>query len=156
MGHFLSPVRVFCKEQELGRQRLDMIVDRVQVVEVKATQHLSPIATRQLLNYSRATNLDAGLLHHFGGTASVFRLIATRSKGQIEPLLEALTAEQSSGGDGWQAYTRFCLGASALSVPISENRTTLHLDAASPTIFPEDPLQISQFGPEFVYHIRVA
>ena len=32
MGHFLSPVRVFCKEQELGTQRLDMIVDRVLAV----------------------------------------------------------------------------------------------------------------------------
>jgi hypothetical protein len=32
MGHFLSPVRVFYKEQELGTQRLDMIVGRVLVV----------------------------------------------------------------------------------------------------------------------------
>jgi GxxExxY protein len=102
-GHAVAreaSVRVFYKEQELGTQRLDMIVDRVLVVEVKSTQHLSPVATRQLLNYLRATNLEVGLLLHFGRTASVFRLIATHSKGQIEPLLESLAAEQSSGSDG--------------------------------------------------------
>jgi hypothetical protein len=77
-----------------------MIVDRVLVVELKSTQHLSPVATRQLLNYLRATNLDVGLLLHFGPKASVFRLIATHSKGQIEPQLEPLTATQTPVGDG--------------------------------------------------------
>jgi GxxExxY protein len=89
-----AAIRVYYKEHELGTQRLDMIVDRVLVVEVKSTQHLSPVATRQLLNYLCATTLDAGLLLHFGPKASVFRLIATRSKGQIDPLLETLTPEE--------------------------------------------------------------
>ncbi len=59
-------IPVFYKGEELGRQRLDMIIDEMLVVETKATHDLSRIATRQVYNYLRATNLELGLLLHFG------------------------------------------------------------------------------------------
>jgi GxxExxY protein len=69
---------VFYKGHPIARQRLDMIVNRAVVVEVKATERLAPFAQRQLLNYLTATKLDLGLILHFGPEAKVHRLINTK------------------------------------------------------------------------------
>lgn len=82
-------VRVAYKGEELGIQRIDMIVDDKVVVEIKATAKLHESATRQLYNYLRATNLEVGLLLHFGIKASFHREICrnTRSNppNQLNP-----------------------------------------------------------------------
>ena len=63
------------KGEQIGLQRLDMVVaDRI-VVEAKATDRLAPIATRQLLTYRRASNLQLGLLLHFGPDPRFFRVV---------------------------------------------------------------------------------
>jgi len=63
------------KGEQIGLQRLDMVVaDRI-VVEAKATDRLAPIATRQLLTYLRASNLQLGLLLHFGPDPRFFRVV---------------------------------------------------------------------------------
>lgn len=59
-------VRVMYDGVELGFHRLDLVVDRAVVVEVKAAPALPPIARRQLYNYLRATRLEVGLLLHYG------------------------------------------------------------------------------------------
>lgn len=59
-------VRVIYKGLELGTQRLDLVVDRQVVGEVKSTETLSQTAGRQVFNYLRATGLEVGLLLHFG------------------------------------------------------------------------------------------
>ena len=66
-------VCVMYKGEELTYQRLDMIVDDVLVVEVKWTAELHKGANRQVYNYLRATNLEVGLLLHFGPEAKVYR-----------------------------------------------------------------------------------
>jgi GxxExxY protein len=58
-------VTVMYKGRELGKQRLDMVVDDCIVIEVKSTHELPKNATRQLYNYLRATDLKSGLLLHF-------------------------------------------------------------------------------------------
>src|SRR4051812_46300462 len=58
---------------EIAHQRIDMIVDEKLIVEIKATEKLHPDATRQLRNYLRATNLEIGLLLHFGRNPRVHR-----------------------------------------------------------------------------------
>ena len=58
--------RVMLDGEQLGFQRLDMVIDQCVVVEVKSTQRLDPFSRRQLYNYLRATNLEVGLLLHFG------------------------------------------------------------------------------------------
>src|SRR6059058_2813166 len=67
-------VRVFYKGTELGYQRLDMVIDEVVVVEIKSTRELRKPAVRQIYNYLRATNLEVGLLFHFGPEPRFFRL----------------------------------------------------------------------------------
>lgn len=64
------------KGETLGIQKLDMIVDDKVVVELKATLDLAPVSKRQLFNYLKATNLEVGLLLHFGPTAKFYRQIA--------------------------------------------------------------------------------
>jgi len=60
---------------EIAHQRLDMVVDDKLVVEIKATEKLHKDAARQLYNYLRATNLEVGLLLHFGREAHFYRVL---------------------------------------------------------------------------------
>jgi GxxExxY protein len=77
-GHKVSrelSVRVTYKDEDPGSQRLDMVVDDVLVIEAKATHTLHPSASRQRYNYLRATNLELGLLLHFGPRPQFHRVI---------------------------------------------------------------------------------
>jgi GxxExxY protein len=68
-GHRVArefPVVVRYKGLELAYHRLDMVVDDRVVVEIKSSMKLAPQANRQLYNYLKATNLEVGLLLHFG------------------------------------------------------------------------------------------
>jgi GxxExxY protein len=74
----------------LGKQRLDMVVDEVLVIETKSTQELHRRATRQLYSYLRATDLEIGLLLHFGPEPHFYRVDcqsnkADRSDGSDHP-----------------------------------------------------------------------
>ena len=80
-GHTVSrehAVLVKYKDIDAGFQRLDMLVDERIVVEIKSTQLLSPTAKRQLFNYLRATDLEVGLLLHFGPEPKFYRLVSSR------------------------------------------------------------------------------
>jgi GxxExxY protein len=83
-GHLVERevgVRVMYKGEVLGTQRLDMVVDSRVTVEVKSTYELHRAATRQVYSYLRATNLDIGLLLHFGPEPRVHRTIcSTRTR----------------------------------------------------------------------------
>jgi len=68
-------VRVRYKDQEIGVQRIDMIVDQRLVIETKSTLELHRSATRQGYNYLRATDLEVGLLLHFGPEPCFYRVI---------------------------------------------------------------------------------
>ena len=72
-------VPVSYKGEELGRQRLDMIVDETLVVETKASYDLHKAAARQVYNYLRATKLEVGLLLHFGPEPAFYRLTCLNS-----------------------------------------------------------------------------
>lgn len=73
-------VQVSYKGQWLGQQRLDMIVDEKLVVETKSTQELHKSAHRQVYNYLRSTNLEIGLLLHFGPQPRVQRVVYRNQK----------------------------------------------------------------------------
>ena len=68
-------VRVMYKGEELGVQRLDMVVDDLVVIETKSTYALDKSAARQLYSYLRGTNLEVGLLLHFGPQAKFQRVV---------------------------------------------------------------------------------
>jgi GxxExxY protein len=73
-------VRVMYKGIELTTQRLDMLVDGKLVVEVKSTHDLHKTAPRQLYNYLRATDLELGLLFHFGPEPEFYRQICRNAR----------------------------------------------------------------------------
>ena len=66
-------VPVMYKGEEISRQRLGMIVDGKIVVETKSSYDLHKGARRQLFNYLKATNMEIGLLLHFGPVARFYR-----------------------------------------------------------------------------------
>ena len=66
-------ITVKYKGQDLGTQRLDMIVDGKLVVEIKSTLELHAGAQRQVFNYLKGTGLGVGLLLHFGPKPKVYR-----------------------------------------------------------------------------------
>ena len=72
-------VPVLYKGDEVARQRLDMIVDGKLIVEIKSTRILHEGSVRQVANYLRATNLELGLLLHFGPRPRFYRVICTNS-----------------------------------------------------------------------------
>jgi GxxExxY protein len=76
-------VRIMYKGQELSNQRLDMIVDGKVIVETKSTLELHKSARRQVYNYLKATNLEVGLLLHFGPVASFYREIRSSPQKKI-------------------------------------------------------------------------
>ena len=73
-------VLVYYKGDALTRQRVDMIVDDVVVVEAKATFELHKAWTWLVYNYVRATKLAVGLLLHFGPEPRFFRMDAPTSE----------------------------------------------------------------------------
>jgi GxxExxY protein len=68
-------VQVFYKGDHLAEHRLDMIVDQKLVVETKSTHELHKSANRQVYNYLKSTNLEVGLLLHFGPEARFYRFV---------------------------------------------------------------------------------
>jgi len=72
-------VEVLCRGAPVGLYRLDMVVEEKVVVEVKATSAIGIADERQVQNYLRATNLEVGLLLHFGPKPQVRRFVFTNS-----------------------------------------------------------------------------
>jgi GxxExxY protein len=68
-------VMVFFRGEPLARQTLDIIVDDVLVLEIKSTERLHPSGTLQLFSYLTATNLQVGLLLHFGREPKFHRVV---------------------------------------------------------------------------------
>ena len=72
-------VNVYYKNRQLGRQRIDLVVDNVLVVEAKSTVNLHAGARDQVHSYLRSTDLEIGLLLHFGPKPRFHRVRNARS-----------------------------------------------------------------------------
>ena len=87
-GHVVQrevPLDIFYKGRLIGSYRIDMIVDRSLVIEIKSAASLPTTARRQLLNYLRGSGLSVGLVLHFGPTPSFYRQVcSTQSTGPSE------------------------------------------------------------------------
>ena len=73
------------KGEQLGTQRLDMVVDDVLLVETKATYELRKDDTRQLYSYLCAMKLDVALLLHFGPEPQFFRINGPDDVRRLRP-----------------------------------------------------------------------
>ncbi len=58
-------VGMFHRGRPLRKQRLDLVVDRLVIVELKAVERLDRIHQAQLLSYMKAARLPVGLLMNF-------------------------------------------------------------------------------------------
>lgn len=59
------PIRIRYKEIDLSQQRLDLVVERLVVVELKAVERVSDVFLAQLVSYMRSARLPLGLLINF-------------------------------------------------------------------------------------------
>ena len=62
-------VPVFYKEYEVGKRRVDFLVNKEVCVEIKAIARLEDIHLAQALNYLEAFNFEVGLLINFGSAS---------------------------------------------------------------------------------------
>jgi GxxExxY protein len=59
------PVRVLYEEADIGLHRLDLIVEKKVIIEVKAVKDFEDAHLATVLSYLKATQLDVGLLLNF-------------------------------------------------------------------------------------------
>ena len=59
------PIPAYYKGRALGHYRVDLVVEDLVLVEVKAVAQLNPLFEAQLLTYLRLTNKRVGLLINF-------------------------------------------------------------------------------------------
>ena len=60
------PADIIYKGRVIKGQRLDLLVEKVVVVEVKSLSRLPEVAVAQTISYLKATNLKRGLIINFG------------------------------------------------------------------------------------------
>lgn len=74
------PVEVFYLGVPVGTYRIDLLVNDLIVVEVKAQHALTNVDEKQLSNYLKASNLEVGLLFNFGPEPKVSRIVYSNSR----------------------------------------------------------------------------
>lgn len=72
---FQQEVRVFYDSEEVGVHRLDLIVRRQIVVELKTIKALEDIHFAQVRSYLKATGLHVGLLMNFNSPTLVVKRV---------------------------------------------------------------------------------
>lgn len=67
------PVVVLFRGEPVGEFRLDLVVEGLVVVEIKASSGLAAAHEAQLINYLKASGIEVGLLLNFGRRAEFKR-----------------------------------------------------------------------------------
>ena len=73
------PVPVMFENQQIGFQKLDMLVNRRIIVEVKATEVMPSCAASQLRTYLAVSRIKLGILLHFGPKAVHHRVLGPKA-----------------------------------------------------------------------------
>ena len=73
------PVPVIFENQQIGFQRLDLLVAQKVIVEVKSTEVLPSYASSQLRTYLAVAKLKLGILLHFGPAAKYYRVLGPKA-----------------------------------------------------------------------------
>lgn len=69
------PVRVTHRGRDLGEFRMDLVVEGIVLVELKAVKVLDAAHEKQVFNYLKATEIEVGLLFNFGPRPQVRRVL---------------------------------------------------------------------------------
>lgn len=59
----------------VGHYKSDLVAEKKIDIETKASEHVVAADRKQVLNYLRSTNLEVGLLLHFGPKPAHYRLV---------------------------------------------------------------------------------
>jgi len=76
-GHTVErevPIMVYFRGEPLAYERMDVVVDRKVIVENKTREPLDPDAHTQLFGGLAATDLEVGLVLHFGKKPRFYRV----------------------------------------------------------------------------------
>jgi GxxExxY protein len=74
------PIVVTFRGQQIGFHRIDMLVERRVIVEIKSTERLAEVARRQLRTYVKAAKVELGILLHFGPAPHFYRELGLQRK----------------------------------------------------------------------------
>lgn len=69
---------IYYEGREVGRHRLDLVVERRIIIELKTVECLSRAHYAQIRSYLKASGLELGLLINFAGDQADFRRVSTR------------------------------------------------------------------------------
>jgi GxxExxY protein len=78
-------VEVQYQGQSVGNFRMDMVVERRAIIEIKSCATVGLGEQRQLHNYLKAAKLPVGLLLHFGPNPDFRRLVGEQSPCDRDP-----------------------------------------------------------------------
>jgi GxxExxY protein len=87
-GHHVGrevPIAVHYEDRIIGSYRVDLLVDRKLVIEVKTEEGRKGVHERQLLNYLRCSDIELGLLLIFGERPLHKRVVHTRRFKSFKP-----------------------------------------------------------------------
>lgn len=71
-------MNVIYKDIQVGKRRVDFLVEEKISVEIKALTQLEPVHLAQAINYLEAYNLEIGLLINFGETKLKFHRLKNK------------------------------------------------------------------------------
>lgn len=75
-----KPIKVYLKGQLIGEYYADLLIEDKVIIELKACELLMNIHVAQLMNYSKATPIEVGLLLNFGEEPEFKRIIYTNDR----------------------------------------------------------------------------
>ena len=76
------PVPIYYRDQTIGEHRLDFLVDKSTVVELKAVQELEKIHFSIVRSYLKATGLQSGLLFNFAAMPLTIKRVGREASGR--------------------------------------------------------------------------
>lgn len=86
------PMKVYHRGELLATQVLDVIVDEKLILEIKSSERPHPNATAQLFSYLCATDLELGLVLHFGREPKLHRVLFENRLKRYRPRSASSTA----------------------------------------------------------------
>jgi GxxExxY protein len=66
-------MNIFYRNEIIGKRRVDFLVEKTVIIEIKAVSKLEDIHLAQALNYLECMNLTVGLLINFGTASLEFK-----------------------------------------------------------------------------------
>lgn len=93
-----ASVPVLFHGQHLAMFKLDLLVEKKLIVEVKVSQEIERFHQAQLLHYLKATNLEVGLLVNFGRRPEFKRVVYQTARARVLEVAPAGSPEQEGNG----------------------------------------------------------